>query len=146
MTSSNVAVRKPVRIAARWIARAEAVSPLIRMAMLVLTGMSTGLITLKQYGHGEFAWMLIVTIAVSSVVFTYFYAEEGIYNQQKRDRADLGQNYAGPTNRIDDEMIARGVVAASEGRTLTKEERNAVKEELDDAFYDLRDGIELKDA
>ena len=45
--------RKPVQWGARWIARLEAASPLIRMGSLLLTGLSTALIVLNQYGYDE---------------------------------------------------------------------------------------------
>lgn len=38
-----------------------------------------------------------------------------------------------------------GVLAAFRGRALTDEERSAIKEELDDALTEFRDGIKIVD-
>ncbi len=45
--------------------------------------------------------------------------------------------------RMNDELLARAVLAAREGRELTDAEREAIKSELDDAFGEYRDGLEL---
>ena len=121
-----------VKLAARWLARVDGVSGMIRLAMLVLTGISTATITLRQYGHGEFAWPLIGTLSVGMVIFTYLYTEGGVWNQMARDRQDLSSNFAGPSMRMNTELIARGMLAAEEARELTPEEREAIKAELDE--------------
>lgn len=133
-----------VRIAARWLARVDGVSGQLRLAMLALTGLSTATLTLRQYGHSELAWPLIISLTLGMVVYTYLYAEGGVWNQVARDRVDLSTNFAGPTQRIDDELIARGIHAARKGRELDAQERRAIKKELDKAFYEYRDGIDLE--
>lgn len=133
-----------VRTAARWLARVDGVSGQLRLAMLALTGVSTATLTLRQYGHGDLAWPLIIVISLSMLIYTYLYAEGGVWNQVARDRVDLSANFAGPTLRIDDELIARGIHAAREGRELHPDERRAIKNELDKAFYEYRDGIDLE--
>ena len=139
------ATRWWVRLAARWLARVDGVSGMIRLAMLGLTGISTATLTLRQYGHGEYAWPLIVVIGVGTLVFTYLYTEGGVWNQMARDRQDLSTNFAGPSMRMNDEMIARGILAAQEKRALSDEEREAIQEELDHAFEEFREGIDLTD-
>jgi hypothetical protein len=133
-----------VRIAARWLARVDGVSGMIRLAMLGMTGLSTALLTLKQYGHGRFAWFFIGVVMSGVVVFTYLYTEGGVWNQMSRDRQDLSANFAGPSMRMNNELVARGILAAQEGRELTDEEREAIKGELDSAFEEYRDGIQLE--
>jgi hypothetical protein len=133
-----------VRIAARWLARVDGVSGMIRLAMLGMTGLSTALLTLKQYGHARFAWLFIGVVLSGVVVFTYLYTEGGVWNQMSRDRQDLSANFAGPSMRMNNELVARGILAAQEGRELTDEEREAIKGELDHAFEEYRDGIELE--
>lgn len=132
-----------VRTAARWIARVDGVSGQLRLGMLGLTGVSTATLTLKQYGHGEYAWPLIAIIGALTLVYTYLYTEGGVWNQVSRDRVDMSTNFVGPTMRIDDELTARGILAALLGRSLSEEERNAIKEELDDGFLEYRDGYDL---
>ena len=133
-----------VRLAARWLARVDGVSGMIQLAMLGLTGLSTATLTLRQYGHGEYAWPLIAVVSVGTLVFTYLYTEGGVWNQVSRDRQDLSTNFAGPSMRMNNELLARGILAAQEGRELTEGERAAIKGELDDAFDEYRDGISLE--
>lgn len=134
-----------VRIAARWLARVDGVSGMIRLAMLGLTGLSTATLTLRQYGHGEYAWPLIGVVMTGTLVFTYLYTEGGVWNQMSRDRKDLSTNFAGPSMRMNNELLARAVLAAQEQRPLSAEEREAIKRELDEAFEEYRDGIELEE-
>lgn len=136
------ATRWWVRLAARWLARIDGVSGMIQLAMLGLTGLSTATLTLRQYGHGEYAWPLIAVVLVGSLVFTYLYTEGGVWNQVSRDRQDLSSNFAGPSMRIGNELLARGILAAQENRELTEGERQAIKRELNDAFDEYRDGFE----
>ncbi|QLG28723.1 hypothetical protein HUG10_14760 [Halorarum halophilum] len=139
------ATRWWVKLAARWLARVDGVSGMIRLAMLGLTGISTATLTLRQYGHGEYAWPLIAVISVGTLVFTYLYTEGGVWNQMARDRQDLSTNFAGPSMRMNDEMIARGILAAQEKRELSAAERDAIQRELDHAFEEFREGIDLED-
>jgi hypothetical protein len=134
-----------VRLAARWLARVDGVSGMIRLAMLGLTGISTATLTLRQYGHGEYAWPLIFTVGLGTLAFTYLYTEGGVWNQMSRDRQDLSNNFAGPSMRMNNELIARGVLAAQEKRELSAQEREAIKAELDHAFEEYRDGIDLEE-
>lgn len=132
-----------VRFAARWLARVDGVSSQLRLAMLGLTGISTATLTLKEYGYGQFAWPLILTLCVSVIVYTYYYTEGGVWNQVNRDRNDMSSNHATPMMRIDDELEARSYVAGMRGRPLTDEEREAISTELDDAWATHRDGIPI---
>ena len=134
-----------VRLAARWLARIDGVSGMVRLAMLGLTGLSTATLTLRQYGHGEYAWPLIGVTLAGTVIFTYLYTEGGVWNQMSRDRQDLSSNFANPSMRMNNELLARAVLAAQENRALTDVEREAIKAELDDAFEEYRDGIELEE-
>lgn len=132
-----------VRHAARWLARVDGVSGMIRLAMLGLTGLSTATITLRQYGHGDLAWPFIGVVSAGTLLFTYLYTEGGVWNQMARDRQDLSSNFAGPNMRMNNELLARGILAARETRALSEEERQAIKTELDTAFDEYRDGIDL---
>lgn len=142
---SNTAERWWVRLAARWLARVDGVSSQLRLAMLGMTGVSTATITLKQYGHGEFAWPLIAVTAIAVLAFTYLYTEGGVWNQVSRDRNDMSSNFAGPTMRIDDELEAVSIVAGIKGRSLTEAEREAIEAELDRAWAKYRDGVTITD-
>lgn len=143
------ATRWWVRMAARWLARVEAVSDIVRMAMLTLTGLSTATLTLRQYGHGRYAWPLISVVLVGGVLFTWFYTEGGVYNQKNRDRMDLGDNYSGPTMLLDRQISAAQFAELAHvlqnGQNLEPEE---VEERMQQAtvreWASLRDGVDIE--
>lgn len=143
--SSNTAERWWVRMAARWLARVDGVSGQIRVFSLGVTAFSTFSLLLQNSGHGELVAPLGIVLAILVPVYTYLYAEEGVWNQVNRDKMDMSTNYAGPTLRIDDELIARGVIAGMNGEELTDSERQAISNELDKAFAENRDGIQIND-
>jgi hypothetical protein len=130
-----------VRLAARWLARVDGVNGQLRLLFLAMTGYGIVLQTLSQYGMGDWAIEVIVVSAVGLTVYTFYYNEGGVRNQVSRDRVDLSTNYAGPTMRMDDEFIARGIRAAEKGDSLSDKERQAVQSELDDAWAEYRDGL-----
>lgn len=130
-----------VRLAARWLARIDGVNGQLRLLFLAMTGYGIVLQTLAQYGLGSYALEVIGVSSLFLVAYTYYYNEGGVRNQVSRDRNDLSSNFAGPTMRIDDEFIARGIQAARNGKPLTKGEREAVQEELDAAWAQYRNGL-----
>lgn len=132
-----------VRTAARWLARIDGVSGQLRLAMLGLTGVSTATLTLRQYGYGQFAWPLIILIALGTVAYTYLYTEGGVWNQVSRDRQDMSTNYAGPTMLMDDVCIATGQFVAENGRKPDEEERKMIQEAIRYQWDEYREGIEL---
>lgn len=132
-----------VRKAARWLARIDGVSGQLRLAMLVMTGLSTATLTLRQYGYGQYAWPVIGITFVGMALFAYLYTEGGVWNQMQRDRRDLSNNFAGPNARIVNEMLVRSLIAALQDDNITKEQRKLIQNELDDAFFELRDGVTL---
>lgn len=134
-----------VRTAARWLARIDGVSGQLRLAMLGLTGVSTMTVALQSYGLGDYAPVLIVLIGAAGLVFAYLYTEGGVWNQMSRDRQDMSNNYAGPSQRINAEMIARGYLAGEKGEELSGGERDAVSGEITAAFEEMRDGVEIAD-
>lgn len=130
-------------MAARWLARVDGVKAHIQVVSLAVTAFSTFSLVLQNSGHSWLVRPLGVTLAIVLPVYTYLYTEKGVWNQVSRDRVDLSTNYAGPTIRIDDEHIARGIIAGMEGRELNDEERLAIKTELDVTFAEYRDGMDL---
>lgn len=132
-----------VRLAARWLARIDGVSGQLRLAMLGLTGISTMSLGLQSYGLGEFAAPIILILLLNGLAFAWAYSEGGVWNQMSRDRQDMSANFAGPKTRINTELTARAIISAQKDRPLTESERDAVQEELDVAFDEYRDGIEL---
>jgi len=130
-----------VKLAARWLARVDGVNGQLRLLFLAMTGYGIVLQTLAQYGFGNYALEVLGVSGVGLVVYTYYYNEGGVRNQVSRDRQDLSTNYVGPTMRMDDEFIARGIRAAEKGEPLSPGEREAVQHELDDAWIQYRDGL-----
>jgi hypothetical protein len=142
---SNTAERWWVRRAARWLARLDGVSKQLRLAMLVMTGLSTATITLKQYGHGRWAVPLIGATGVGILVYTYLYTEAGVWNQMQRDRVDLSTNFAGPTMKMDDTLIGVALFAAMQNRPPNEDEFEAIEEAVGMYWHEYRDGIEVED-
>ncbi len=137
--------RPSVRIVARWLARVDGVSSMLRLAMLALTGVSTMTVALKEYGFGGYVWHIITLMGFAMIAFAYFYTEGGVWNQVRRDKSDMSKNYSTPFQKISNEMTARAFYAGFQGRELEDCEREAIKEEIDSAFEELRDGVELED-
>ena len=139
------ATRWWVRTGARWLARIDGVSGQLQLAMLGMTGLSTATLTLRQYGHGEYAWPLITVTFVFGLIFAWLYTEGGVWNQMARDRQDMSNNFANPNTRIVTEMNARALVAAMQSGELSDEQRQAIKTETDTAFEEFADGINLEE-
>ena len=139
---SNTAERWWVKMAARWLARVDGVSSQIRVGSLGVTAFSTFSLVLQNSGHGEYVVPLGVIGLIGFPIYTYLYTEHGVWNQVNFDKNVLSSNFAGPTMRIDDEMIARSMLAALYGRELTDEEREAIKSEADATFEEYRDGVD----
>ncbi|MGK7295655.1 MAG: hypothetical protein ACNS61_07510 [Candidatus Wenzhouxiangella sp. M2_3B_020] len=134
-----------VRMAARWLARIDGVSGQLRLAMLGLTGVSTASLTLQSYGYGFLAPPLIAVTAVAGLAFAWYYTEGGVWNQMARDRQDLSNNFASPQARINTEMTARALVAGLDEAELSDGQRDAISNELDEAFEEHSDGIPLEE-
>lgn len=144
--ATRVRTDGPVRgLIARWLMRFEAASSILQMVFLGVTAASTLTSALALIGLEQYAPYVLVFGLLSTSVFAFTYVEFGIFNRKNREKMDRGSNFAKPQNRIDDELIARGIHAAREGRTLTPEERDAVDSELDSAFRKYRNGIPIDD-
>jgi len=140
---SNTAERWWVRLAARWLARVDGVSGQLRLAMLIMTGLSTATITLKQYGHGNLAWPLIAVSAFVMLIYTYLYTEGGVWNQVQRDKKDMSTNYSNPLMLMDDTLIGISAFVAVEGREPTDEEMEMIENAVRRQWERYRDGVEL---
>jgi len=134
-----------VKTIARWLARIDGVKGQVQMFSLAITAFSTFSIMLQGFGLGSYVPYLGVSAVLIGAVYVYLYTEGGVWNQVARDRQDMSNNFAGPNAKIQTEMLARSLRASQKGEPLADEERDAVKTELDAAFGELRDGIELAD-
>lgn len=133
-----------VALAARWLARIDAVSGQLRLLMLGVTGASTGLVALDAYGLRGWAIPLLTAAGLAMLGYTYAYAEGGVWNQVQRDKNDMSSNHAHPGHVIDDSLIGRSVAAAIQGEPLDEDQREAVRRELADGFEEFRDGVDVE--
>ena len=135
----------PIRgLIARWLMRFEAAGGILQIGFLGVTAASTLVTALSLLGLESYAPAVLVAGLVGVVVYAWAYVELGIYNRKNRERQDRGNNFAKPQNRIDDELIARGTAAGLKGETLSATEREAIDEELDDAYRRYRGGIDIE--
>lgn len=133
------------RFVARWMMRLEAAGGVIRLVSLGITAISTTLVALSTFGYGWLAKPVIILLSCGGLLFAYYYTERGIYNQKNRDKQDAGINFADPGMRIQSEMWARAKLAAEKERELTKQEREAIKNESDVVYTEFRDGYHIDD-
>jgi len=109
-----------------------------------MTGMSIASGALAYFGARELVVPFLTVTALAVLAFAYLYAEGGVWNQVKRDQADLSNNYADPNAKINSEMSSRAIVAALQGHELNDDQREALRNELDESFADLRDGVDVE--
>lgn len=132
-----------VRIGARWMARIEAVKGIVDMVMLGMTGVSTALFAMKQYGYGQYALPLVVSVLAGTIVFTYLYTEGGVWNQKQRDSIDMSSNFATPRDKIDDSLIGVAVFSAVHGRPPREDERAVIQQAVHEQWTEFRGGVDL---
>lgn len=125
-------------------ARVKGVAEHIRMVSLGVTAFSTFSLLLEQVGLGRFIPYIGAAGVGGVLAFAYLYSEAGVWNQVMRDQRDRSTNHCHPGQRINDELIGRGVAAAMRDRPLNETERQAVRDELDAAFREHRDGYNLE--
>lgn len=130
---------------ARWLVRFEASQQIFRIVFLAITAVSTLTTALELMGYGSLAPFVLAAGVIGAPLFAYAYVETGVWNRKNREKMDAGTNFAGPTMRIDDEMIARSILAGEKGRELTDRERHAIKTEADTTFSEYRNGVTLGD-
>jgi len=134
-----------VQLFARWQARIDSVKGQIQAMSLAVTAFSTFSLLLQNSGHGEWVRPLGAVLAIAGPAYAYLYFEGGVWNQVARDRSDMSSNFAAPSQRIEKELGAAGLAAALKGEPLTAEERAALSTEIDRAFRDLRDGVDVEE-
>jgi hypothetical protein len=139
-----VSTNGPIRgFLGRWVMRVEAAGGILRIGFLGVTAASTLTSALALIGLEQLAPVVLAVGCLATAVFAFAYVELGIYNRKNRERYERGSNFAGPRMRMDDEMIARSVLAGIEGRELSAEERQAIKGEADHCYHEYRDGISI---
>jgi hypothetical protein len=139
----------PIRgLLGRWVMRFEAAGQMLSMVFQGTTAVSALSGVLAYTGFQEFVPYqqyvpVVLAVGVAGIfLFAYVYVELGVYNRKNREKQDRGNNFAKPQNRIDDEMIARGVAAGVFGRPLDNSERAAIDGEVDAAYRKFRDGVQ----
>ena len=141
----SIKTHGPIRgLLGRWVMRFEASGQIISMAFQGTTAVSALSGVLAYTGYQRFVPYVLGLGSVLAFLFAYIYVEWGVFSRKNREKQDRGNNWAKPQNRIDDEMIARGVAAGLYRRELDDDERAAIDAELDDAYRKHRDGIPLE--
>jgi hypothetical protein len=129
---------------ARWKARIGGVQADINMMLNGMTAFSITSGIMSFLGAPWWGIGALLTVVVAAFLsYAYLYNEGGVRNQVQRDNQDLASNYSRPVMRIDDEMIARTVLAGLKGRELSEDERQAIKTEADETFVEYNDGLDL---
>ena len=126
----------------RWVMRFEAAGQMLSMAFQGTTAVSALSGVLAYTGFQEFVPYVLGLGVAGMFVFAYVYVEYGVYNRKNREKQVRGNDFSKPQNRIDDEMIARGVAAGVFGRQLNAEEREAIDGEVEDAYRKFWNGVE----
>jgi hypothetical protein len=132
-----------VRYGARWLARFKTTEGQLRSFSLAVTAFSTFSLMLQNAGYGQYVPHVGALAVIAWATYTFYYSEGGVHNQTQRDMVDLSTNFAGPTMRIDDEIIGCGVFAAVHGRPPDEEEREVISDAVDSPWKEYRDGIEV---
>lgn len=128
---------------ARWIARIDGVSKFIQLGMLGLTGISTATLSLRAYGHGQYAWIVISVSIIGSLVFAFYYTEGGVWNQVNRNKADLSANYSVPTMYVNQMLQIPALYSVLYNREPTKQELERAQEIVLDQWKEYRNGIDI---
>lgn len=134
-----------VRAIARWIARIDSVQGQLGLFFQAMTGVTLASSALGYFGAGWLILPFIVTTGSFVLAYAYLYSEGGVWNQVSRDKQDLSTNYAGPTMRIDDELIGAAVFAAVNGRAPDDSEQQVISDAVDRPWKKYRDGVEVGD-
>lgn len=123
--------------------RVEAAGTVLRLVYFAGILITTGVGALASYGYGSYAPHFVATVGIGTLVFSYAYAERGVYNQKNRDKADVGQNFAGPEMLMDNIQIGAAVFAAEHGRPPTPQEREAIEQAVGGTWSGHRDGVDI---
>jgi len=142
---SATAQRWWVKLSARWLARFNVIDGLVNMISLIITAMSTALFAMQSYGYGRYAPHAIVAAGIGGTVFTYLYAEGGVYNHQQRDYKDMSRNFTEPRDRMNKIGGALATFYALNQRPPTEKERQEIIEIVDEWWLEFRDGMEVTD-
>lgn len=127
----------------RWFMRVEAAGNILRIVYFGGIFLTTGASALQSYGLDQYTPYFIVVTSLGTLLFAYLYAEGGLFNQKNRDKKDMGDNFASPLMRIDDELIGAAVFAAVHGRPPDDDEQEAISEAVEQPWNNYRDGIEV---
>lgn len=135
----------PIRgLLGRWLMRFEAASQILSIGFQGTTAVSalSGVLT---YSGFRGIVPIVLAIGIPGVfIFAFTYTELGLWNRKNREKADVGNNFARPDMRIDDEVIGNAVFAAVHGRPPDRGEREAIAEATDTTWRDLRSGVDVE--
>lgn len=128
----------------RWIMRFEATGQMLSIGFQGTTAVSALSGVLAYTGYQSYVPFVLGVGVICAFAFAFVYVEWGLYNRKNREKQVRGGNFSKPQNAIDNAIIARNILAAQEGRTLSQEEREAIERESLQGYKDYHDGIEVE--
>lgn len=134
-----------VKLGARWYARFQTTEGLLRSLSLGVTAFSTFSLVLQNAGYGHLVPYFGVCAFVGWTAFTFYFSEGGVYNQAKRDLADLATNWAGPSMRMRAELSAVGIVAGLKESGLDTMTEQKIQTAIKERWSELREGVDIND-
>lgn len=127
----------------RWVMRVEASGAVLRIVYFGGILVTTGVSALERFGYAEYAGWFVAAVTIGTLAFSFIYAEFGVFGQKNRDKADVGQNFAGPEQLLDDVLIGTSVFAAVEGRPPDADEVEVIQRAVAEQWCEYRDGVDI---
>lgn len=128
----------------RWVMRFEAAGQILTMTFQGTTAVSALSGVLAYTGLQQYVPLVLVVGILFVFGFAFVYVEYGVYNRKNREKHDRGSNYAGPTMRIDDEMIGVAVYAAMHGEEPDEDDVETISNAVDTNWSKYRNGVQIE--
>jgi hypothetical protein len=133
-----------VRLFARWKAKVGAVQADINLMFSAVQTVTIASGVMAYFDVPTWAiGILMGGMLVGAMLYAHLYAEGGVWNHTQRYTQERSSNYSRPIMRIDDEMIARTIIAGQQGHPCTEEQIEAIQAEGDATYVEYLDGLDL---
>ncbi len=128
----------------RWVMRFEAAGQILTMTFQGTTAVSALSGVLAYTGLQQYVPVVLAVGILFVFGFAYVYVEYGVYNRKNREKNDRGSNYAGPSMRIDDELIGVAVYAAMHGEEPDEDDVETISNAVDTNWSKYRNGVKIE--